>query len=320
MEPKITIIIPCKEIDFYTEKCISRCLDLDYENFEIFVLPDFMPKMKKFPNSKRLKIIETGKVKPAVKRNIAKEKSTGELLASIDSDAYPRKDWLRNAAKYFSDKRIGLVGGPNLTPAESNFYEKVSGYVLSNYFAAGRGNIRYKTAKNQTVNELPSCNYISRKSVSPDYKTNFLTAEDSKFCFDISAQGYKLLYAGDVIVYHHRRDSIKKHLKQMFIYGRDIAWLIKDNFSLDKLYYSMPSLFTLGILAGIIASFFSQILRAVFLMLLLIYFFIIFVTSIHKNVKTTFFVFFTTIFTHIYYGIGFLYALFVKNKEGIAVR
>ena len=52
------------------------------------------------------------------------EKAEGKYLAFIDDDAYPRKDWLKNAVKYFdSSRKIGIVGGPNLTPREANFAE-----------------------------------------------------------------------------------------------------------------------------------------------------------------------------------------------------
>ncbi|MFQ6136538.1 MAG: glycosyltransferase [Candidatus Hydrothermarchaeales archaeon] len=52
------------------------------------------------------------------------ENSAGELLAFIDSDAYPRKDWLKNAVKYFSNPEIAAVGGPGLTPEEDNTLQK----------------------------------------------------------------------------------------------------------------------------------------------------------------------------------------------------
>lgn len=314
-EKRMSIIIPCKEIDSLAEKCLEECLRLDYPNFEILVLPDFLNKEieKKFKD-KKIKIISTGKVKPSVKRNLAMKHAKGEFFAFIDSDAYPDKDWLKNAIKYFEDEKIGLVGGPNLTPAEGNEDEKISGYVLENFWVTGFANIRYKISENKFVKELPSCNYISRKEISPEYKEGFLTAEDSKFCFDIEKKGYKVLYAKDVIVYHHRRNSIKKHIKQMFIYGRDKAWLAKEEFSLDMLYFSLLSLFVIGFLAGMVLSFFYPIIRNVFSFLLFFYFLIMIFTNIHENMKTSVFVITTAIITHFSYGIGFLYGILAKKQ------
>ena len=38
--PKVSIIIPCKHIDNYTEQCIRHIKELDYSDFETIVLPD----------------------------------------------------------------------------------------------------------------------------------------------------------------------------------------------------------------------------------------------------------------------------------------
>ena len=315
---KISIIIPCREIDAMTEKCIEECLKLDYPNFEIMVLPD--EESKKKYKDKKVKVMKTGKVKPAFKRNLGMQKSDAQYFAFIDSDAYPIKDWLKNSMKYFRDKKIGIVGGPNLTPPEANFWEKISGEILANFFVSGKGDIRYKVTKNRYTHELPSCNYIAKKEVASEYDPSFLTAEDSKFCFHCTKKGYKILYAKDVVVYHHRRDSFKKHLRQMWIYGRDIAWLTKKEFSFDKLYYFILSIFSVGFVAGIVLSFFNIWIRILFLVGALIYLLIMLVTSINKNLRTSFWVFVGSVLTHFWYGFGFLYGLLVKNKTADASK
>lgn len=320
-DKKISIIIPCKEIDSLAEKCLRECMKLDYSDYEILILPDEVNKKKlKDFNNRKIKVIKTGKVKPSVKRNLGMKKSKGNFFAFIDSDAYPEKNWLKNAIGYFKDEKVGIVGGPNLTPIEGNIDERISGYVLANFWVSGFANIRYKISKNKFVKELPSCNYISRREISPEYKEGFLTAEDSKFCFDIKRGEYRILYAKDVIVYHHRRDTIKKHIKQMFIYGRDIAWLAKEEFSWDMVYFSLLSLFVIGFLSGIILSCFYSSIQIIFMTLTLIYSLIILSSSIHENVKITADVFVLSIITHFSYGIGFLYGVFVKNKNEIHVK
>ena len=39
-EKFVSIIVPCREIDKYTEECIEGCLKLNYGNYEIIVIPD----------------------------------------------------------------------------------------------------------------------------------------------------------------------------------------------------------------------------------------------------------------------------------------
>lgn len=310
---KVSIIIPCININNQTLKCIKRCLELDYEDFEILVLPDSCDKKSKH---KKLKIIETGKVKPALKRNIGMKLAIGEFFAFIDDDAYPTKDWLKNAVKYFVDKKIGLVGGPNLTPENANFAERVSGYVLSNWLVSGGASIRYKIAKNQKCKELPSCNYISR-NFRIEYDLNFLTAEDSKYCFDISKKGYDIFYANDVIVYHHRRDKIWKHIKQIYIYGRDIAWLTKKEFSIDKIYYSAPSIFSLLVIFGFLLLIFgySFFLDRLFPTGIYIYLILIFLGSLKENLFVSLIVFIISIATHFAYGFGWIKGILTSAQE-----
>ena len=244
------------------------------------------------------------------------KKSKADFYAFIDSDAYPRRDWLSNAMKYFDkDKKIGIVGGPNLTPREGNFWEHVSGYVLSNFFASGAADIRYRIAKTQYTHELPSCNYIVRKKASSDYVSHFLTAEDSQFCFNCVEKGYKILYAGDVVVYHHRRDSLKRHLNQMFIYGRDIAWLLKEKFSFWQAYYSIMSIFVIGFFAFLVLSFLNDVIRFLFIVGFVSYVLIILLTSLHKGIAMTFWTTLATIFTHFAYGFGFLWGLIRGNPR-----
>ena len=302
---RISIIIPYRIFDKYLEECLDGISKLDYKDFEIILLPD---KITKEDNKYIVK--ETGKVKPSVKRNLGAKFSKGEILAFIDADAYPRNDWLKNSIKYFEDIEVGIVGGPNLTPRNVNIWEKVSGDCLGMYVCSGSAAIRYKVSKEvKDVIELPSCNLLIKKELFNGFDESLLTAEDTKLCFEVKEKGKKVLYAYDVVVYHHRRDSLGKHLKQMWIYGRDVAFLIKEKFSFDKLYYSLLSLWVIFLIVGSLFSIFNEIIRYFFLSVILIYLIIISISSLLTNLKRSLLDFFTVILTHISYGLGFIYGI-----------
>src|SRR3990170_6230267 len=99
--PLVSIIIPCKDTDDYTRECIKHCKQLNYDSYEIILLPDDSKEV-----IQDIKVIATGPVPPGVKRNIGVENSRGEFCAFIDSDAYPRSDWLANAVEYLEDLEI----------------------------------------------------------------------------------------------------------------------------------------------------------------------------------------------------------------------
>lgn len=102
----VSIIIPCKNVDAYVKECIAHCKKLDYDNYEMILLPD-----KPTSGIEDVKIVPTGSVTPGKKRNTGIRHAKGEICAFIDSDAYPREDWLRNAVGYFSNPEIAAVGG-----------------------------------------------------------------------------------------------------------------------------------------------------------------------------------------------------------------
>lgn len=318
--PFVSVIVPCREIDLYTKECISYCMDIEYPNFDIIVLPD--KKSTVSYKDKRVKIVPSGPVKPGIKRNLGMKKSRAGIYAFIDSDAYPERRWLRNAVGYFENEKIGLVGGPNLTPPKDNFRQKISGILLSKWIVGGRTAIRYKVDKEQKTVELPSCNFIVRKELATNFQTDLLTAEDSKFCFNITKKGKIILYAPDVVVYHHRREVFMPHARQMWIYGRDIALLLKrkGQFSLDKVYYSLLSLFVSGVIAGFILSFINQTIRLIYFLSMLFYLAVVLISSLSKNLKEVPYLLSGIILTHFSYGFGFLYGLFIKTTKHLNLR
>ena len=96
---KISIVIPVKEINDYIRESILHILAMDYDNFEVLIFPD-IASAEVFPKTK---IIATGKVGPSQKRNLALPYATGEILAFLDDDAYPKKDWLAKAVSHFEN-------------------------------------------------------------------------------------------------------------------------------------------------------------------------------------------------------------------------
>jgi len=318
MKPKFSIIIPFKELNSYVIECIEHILKQDFKNFEIILLPDYKINTK-FTKSK---IYPTGPVKPSLKRNIGVEKSNGEYLAFIDSDAYPRKDWLKNAFKYLKQAEIGILGGPNLIPKNDNIWQKASDDILSSPLGGGMFSFRYKSINHiKEANELPSCNMFIRKSLFRKiggFDESILTGEDSKLCFQVKKLDKKILYSPDVVVYHHRRSLFKQHLKQIWNYGRDKASVFHHLPLKGRLFYFLPSFFTIGLFSGFFLFFNPwldlQFFKLIYLILLEIYLIIVILNSLIKNPKTSVLTIPGTILTHITYGVGFLYGLFQRLK------
>jgi cellulose synthase/poly-beta-1,6-N-acetylglucosamine synthase-like glycosyltransferase len=310
--PTVSIIIPCKEIDDYTIECVNHCKKLEYDNYEIILLPDNNPD-NLTQDLKGIAIVPTGNSTPGKKRNIGIKYAKGEICAFIDSDARPEKNWLKNALPYFNNPEVAAVGGPGITPPEDSLMQKASGYILSSFIVGGLSS-RYKnTGDVKESDDIHSCNFIARKSIVEEIGWNekYWPGEDSLMCLEIKKQGKKIVEAPNVIVYHHRRPLFKAHLKQISRFGLHRGFFAKkypEN-SL-KLTYFLPSLLILFLAFGAIISYFYPTFRAIYFSLLLAYLTLTLVNAyLAKDIKLLFPVWVGTILTHITYGTYFLIGL-----------
>jgi len=308
----VSILIPCKEIDAYTKQCIDYCRKLDYEDFQILLLPDDSEKVE------GVRVIATGCVTPGRKRNIGVANAEGEFCAFIDSDAYPSKDWLRNAMKYFNDPMVAGVGGPGLTPEQDSFMQRAGGHVLSS-FMVGSISSRYKAERVYESDDIHSCNFIARKTVlkkAGGWNERYWPGEDTLICLAIKRLGKKLVEASDVVVYHHRRPLFAPHLKQVLKFGEHRGFFVKrftgNSF---RLTYFMPSLLVFSLFAGVFASLLNSFFLNILLLAVALYLVLslIAVAFEVKEAKMLLPVWLGIIVTHVVYGLSFLAGLMKRD-------
>jgi GT2 family glycosyltransferase len=314
-EIPISIVVPLKAPNKNLKECIEHCLDLDYSNYEILILPDEPVKL----NYPKTKVIPTGAVGPSEKRDLAMRYAKGEILAFLDDDAYPEKDWLKNVVKYFSDPDVAAVGGPAVTPDGDGFLEKASGYVLSSLMGGGSYTFRYIPGEAREVDDYPTCNLLVRKSMMEaigGFDTQFWPGEDTKLCLEITKrQGEKILYAPDVVVYHHRRALFKPHLRQIWSYAVHRGYFVKKFPETSfRLSYFLPSFFVAGIVVGLGLSLMYPVFQYIYVPAIIAYLLAALATGLKtKDSRMALFVAVGIALTHIYYGVGFVVGLLTRN-------
>ena len=242
----------------------------------------------------------------------------GEIIAFIDDDAYPPKDWLKFALENFKDEGVAALGGPAVTPPKDTLRQKASGLIFSAFLVSGKFNYRYIPKRKREVDDYPSCNFLVRKSVMQElggFNTNFWPGEDTKLCLDITKKlGRKIIYDPKVFVYHHRRPVFMPHLKQVANYALHRGYFVKKypGNSL-KLPYFIPTLFLFALMGGAILSLVSAPIRIISNLGLFSYFTLVVISVIHKDLRLIPLVFSGIILTHLTYGFYFLKGLFSKR-------
>ncbi len=311
--PRISIIVPCKTIGPYAVECVEHCNKLAYSNKEVLVLPDEVGGADLVPGAT---VIATGPIRPSEKRDLGADRSTGEILAFIDDDAFPRPDGLTHAVPLFEDERVGGVGGPAVTPPSDTLPLQASGAIYQSLMGGGPYAYRYVPGRHREVDDYPSCNLLVRKSTFLDaggFDTEYWPGEDTKLCLAITKElGKSIVYVPGALVYHHRRNLFTGHLKQVSSYALHRGFFVKKFPETSRrLSYFLPSLLVLGLIAGLPLLFVPG-LRELYLGIFGLYLLLVLLSSMHVaggHVLLLALVFPGTVITQLTYGVWFLKGL-----------
>ena len=250
-KPFISVIIVDYKINNpLLKECLDAVASQSYQKFETILLTDYPVKLK---YKKLIKRSYGHYVGPAQKRDAGAKIAHGEILAFLDEDAYPSKDWLKNIANAFKDGKVAAVGGPGATPPKSPWSEQLSGWFSASPVGGGPFTYRFLPGKKMEVDDYPSMNLSVRKedfNKVGGFDSNYWPGEDTKLCLDlVHKQKKKIIYDPKVLVYHRRRPLLRPHLRQNGNYGVHRGYfariLPETSFRIE---YFGPSFLLLGII------------------------------------------------------------------------
>ena len=259
-----SIIIPFKSWSPDLDECLSHIGNLTRKNYEILLLPDDLLSLPEKYSNLPIKILPTGAVNPAIKRDMAAEKASGEFLAFIDDDAYPQSDWLEIAHHYFSEHEdVGAIGGPAITPKNDPYWARVSGAVFLSPVSGGNPERYVPCPPGHKVDDWPSVNLIVRKEAflkAGGFDSQYWPGEDTLFCLKLIEQaGCKIVYVPELVVWHHRRPGLPKHLRQIGNYGLHRGFFAKKFPKTSRKFkYFIPSLWVCFLVIGMLLSMASK--------------------------------------------------------------
>ncbi len=321
---KYSFIIPVKEINDYIRESVPKILEIQRDDFEIIIYPNEVTN----ETWDRTRQIASGPGGPAMKRSLAMRDAQGEILVFVDDDAYPENNFLDILDEDFKDETIVAVGGPAVTPKNNTFLQKVSGAVFLSSLSGGFPERYAPIGKRKFVDDWPSVNLSVRKKSFSEvngFDSEFWPGEDTKFCLDlINKTKGRILYNPNLIVWHHRREGLTRHLKQVGRYGIHRGFFAKKypRTSL-RFKYFLPSFFFLFVFLGWLTVLVSPFLFklyllgwAVYLIALLKAFFDI--LKYERNVLVALYSLYYIFLTHLVYGFrflqGFLFTRELKSK------
>lgn len=226
-QPMISVIVCTRNGAQRMRTCLHALLAVNYENFEVIVVDDGSTdgtaiEVAKFPQV-RLVIQKAAGLSAA--RNAGARAAKGEIFAYTDDDCEVDEDWLRWLAWTFGNGDWAAVGGPNLPPAA---VDATMAVVI-----CAPGAPTHVMLNDVEAEHLPGCHLAVRREFfekiagfDPIFET---AGDDVDFCWRLQQAGDRLGFSAGSFVWHHRRTSIGRYLKQQRGYGRAEALLFRKH-------------------------------------------------------------------------------------------
>ncbi|MEM6910821.1 MAG: glycosyltransferase [Verrucomicrobiota bacterium] len=223
-QPKVSLIVCTRNGAPTLAACLESLRQQSYPDYEVIVVDDGSTD-ETSRILKGLRGIEVISQEPAglsAARNEGAAAARGELLVYTDDDCVAPSFWLHELVSVLEREGAEVAGGPNVP------FAPAAG--LAGVVARAPGNPAHVLLDDVEAEHLPGCNLAVTKAAwgaiggfDPQFRT---AGDDVDFCWRLREAGYRLVFAGGAMVWHHRRGSLAGYLRQQIGYGRAEALLL----------------------------------------------------------------------------------------------
>jgi glycosyltransferase involved in cell wall biosynthesis len=215
--PSVSVVICAYNAGVTLDECLRHTCALDYPDLEILVVDDGSTDRtaeiaQQHPPARLLSIEHAGL---SVARNHGLCAARGEIIAYLDSDAYPSPEWPYYLALGFDERTVAGAGGPNIAPPA----DPVGAQVVAR---SPGGPVHVLTADDR-AEHIPGCNMAFLKYVLEEVggcdPVLTTAGDDVDLCWKILDQGWEIGFHPAALVWHHRRSGLRSYLRQQRGYG-----------------------------------------------------------------------------------------------------
>jgi glycosyltransferase involved in cell wall biosynthesis len=220
--PSVSIVVCAYNAEPTLPECLEAANAVDYPEFEVIVVDDGSTDATgRIAVESGARVLATENDGLGSARNLGLEAARGEIVAYLDSDAYPDRDWLKHlAATLLAGDHAG-VGGPNIPPPDDGW--------VADCVAKSPGGPIHVLLSDRVAEHIPGCNMAFWKSsleavggFDPRFR---IAGDDVDVCWKLQERGWTLGFSPGAVVWHHRRASVWGYLRQQLEYGRCEALL-----------------------------------------------------------------------------------------------
>ena len=270
MEPKVSIIIPCRNEERYIVKNIASILAQDYlGELEVLVV-DGMSTDKtrelvlKFADS-RVKLVDNEAQFTPHALNLGVQFATGEIFIILGGHAFLSESFVRKNVKILQeDTSVGCAGGQILNIHENKASELISKAMTSPF---GVGNATFRTGgKAGFVDTVAFGAYW--KSIHNEiggFDEDLVRNQDDEYNYKVVKAGYKIYFDPEIISNYFVRGSYAKLYRQYYQYGYWKVYVNRKHKTITTIRQLIPLFFVLGLVGGVLLSLIWPLFWLVFL-------------------------------------------------------
>ncbi len=220
--PRISVVVCSHNGARTLGDCLEALERLDYPDYELIVVDDgSTDATAEVAGDYDVTLIRTENRGLSAARNTGLEAASGEIVAYIDDDAWPDRDWLTYlAAAFVTTPHVG-VGGPNIPPRASGVMEAAA--------AAAPGGPMHVLVSDEEAEHIPGCNSAFRRDRLLEiggFDAQFrIAGDDVDVCWRLQERGWTLGFCPAALVWHHRRKTLRSYFRQQREYGKAEALL-----------------------------------------------------------------------------------------------
>lgn len=216
--PSVSVVICAYNAEATLHECLTHTCALDYPDLEILVVDDGSTDntaaiARAHP---RVRLIEAPHAGLGTARNTGLRAATGDLIAYLDSDAYPDRDWPYYLVLGLDGRNVAGVGGPNLPPSD----DPVGAQVV----ARSPGGPVHVLITDDRAEHIPGCNMAfwryALEEVAGCDPVYTAAGDDVDLCWKVLDRGWEIGFHPAALVWHHRRPGLRTYLRQQRGYGR----------------------------------------------------------------------------------------------------
>ena len=230
----VSIIVPVYNGARTIASCLDSLLAQDYprEFYEIIVVENGSTDettniVEKFP----VRLLHCERKGPAFARNFGVQYTQADIVAFTDSDCVADSKWLKNLITAYEDDLVAGAGG-RIEPLRESEYSHIQYYSEIN-----NPLVNFLSGEGEFLPHLYTANASYRREMFlkvSGFNEKLLTAEDVDLSWRLQlAQGGKLVYVEDALIFHHHRVNKAALARQYRQYGY-------GEILIDALYCKVP--------------------------------------------------------------------------------